>query len=43
MYKEDLSLNNLQGLICHKTQTNTMLEVWTIIDHFKKVTEGYPT
>ena len=20
MYKEDLSLNNLQGLICHKTQ-----------------------
>ena len=21
MYKEDLALNNLQGLICHKTQT----------------------
>ena len=21
MYKEDLSLNNLQWLICHKTQT----------------------
>ena len=20
MYKEDLALNNLQGLICHKTQ-----------------------
>ena len=22
MYKEDLALNNLQGLICHKTQPN---------------------
>ena len=22
MYKEDLALNNLQRLICHKTQTN---------------------
>ena len=22
MYKEDLALNNLQGLICHKTQLN---------------------
>ena len=22
MYKEDLVLNNLQGLICHKTQPN---------------------
>ena len=21
MYKEDLALNNLQGLICHKAQT----------------------
>ena len=24
MYKEDLALNNLQGLICHKTQLNQM-------------------
>ena len=23
MYKEDLTLNNLQGLICHKTKPNT--------------------
>ena len=22
MYKEDVSLNNLQGLICHKTEPN---------------------
>ena len=22
MYKEDLALNNLQGLICHETQPN---------------------
>ena len=22
MYKQDLTLNNLQGLICHKTKTN---------------------
>ena len=26
MYKQDMSLNNLQGLICHKTQpTNSLL------------------
>ena len=28
MYKQDMALNNLQGLICHKTQPinlNTML------------------
>ena len=24
MYKEDLTLNNLQWLICHKTQLNHM-------------------
>ena len=23
MYEEDLALNNLQGLICHKTKTKT--------------------
>ena len=22
MYKQDLALNNLQGLICHKTQSD---------------------
>ena len=25
MYKEDLALNNLQWLICHKTQTNQII------------------
>ena len=25
MYKEDLALNNLQWLICHKTQPNHIL------------------
>ena len=25
MYKDDLALNNLQGLICHKTQPNCMI------------------
>ena len=25
MYKEDLALNNLQWLICHKTQPNQIL------------------
>ena len=25
MYKEDLTLNNLQCLICHKTQPNQIL------------------
>ena len=29
MYKEDLVLNNLQGLICHKTQPNqTKPKIW---------------
>ena len=27
MYKEDLALNNLQWLICHKTQPNQILYV----------------
>ena len=25
MYKEDLALNNLQWLICHKTQSNQII------------------
>ena len=25
MYKEDLALNNLQRLICHKTQANKLI------------------
>ena len=27
MYKEDLELNNLQWLICHKTQTNQIIYI----------------
>ena len=27
MYKEDLALNNLQGLICHKTNQNQILYI----------------
>ena len=30
MYKEDLALNNLQWLICHKTQQNQILYIWYI-------------
>ena len=27
MYKEDLALNNLQWLICHKTQSNQIIYI----------------
>ena len=27
MYKEDLALNNLQWLICHKTQQNQIMYI----------------
>ena len=27
MYKEDLALNNLQWLICHKTQPNQIMYI----------------
>ena len=27
MYKEDLALNNLQALICHKTQPNQIIYI----------------
>ena len=30
MYKEDLALNNLQGLICRKTQPNQFIDVQLI-------------
>ena len=26
MYKQDLALNNLEGLICHKTQSMNLME-----------------
>ena len=28
MYKEDLALNNLQWLICHKIKPNQILYIW---------------
>ena len=31
MYKEDLALNNLQWLICHKTQSNQAIYIDTAI------------
>ena len=31
MHKEDLSLNNLQWLICHKTKPNEIIYIWYII------------
>ncbi len=34
MYKEDLALNNLQWLICHKTQPNNQLELAYITDFY---------
>ena len=27
MYKEDFTLNNLQGLVCHKTQPNQIIYI----------------
>ena len=30
MYKEDLALNNPQGLICHEIQTNHIIYIYDI-------------
>ena len=30
MYKEELVLNNLQWLICHKTQPNQIIYIWYV-------------
>ena len=30
MYKEDLALNNLQWLICHKSQPNQIIYIFNI-------------
>ena len=30
MYKEDLTLNNLQWLMCHKTEPNQIIYIWYI-------------
>ena len=38
MYKEDLALNNLQGLICHKTQTERETIIYRCSHTFKKPT-----
>ena len=34
MYKEDLPLNNLQWLICHKTQPNQPLQMFSMTTSF---------
>ena len=34
MYKQDLALNNVQWLICHKTQPNHTKPNQTILLHF---------
>ena len=36
MYKEDLALNNLQGLICHKTHSNQIIHIYTYICLYKE-------
>ena len=41
MYEQDLALNNLQGLICHKNQptnqpTNQIMNTNYVISSFKK-------
>ena len=35
MYKEDLALNNLQWLICHKAKTNLFLKIMNKRVEFK--------
>ena len=32
LYKEDLALNNLQWLICHKTKPNQIIQTITFFD-----------
>ena len=40
MYKEDLALNNLQGLICHKTQPNQTIK-WLMNIINKVISSAY--
>ena len=35
MYKQDLALNNLQGLICRKTQSANKLELFNYLLYLK--------
>ena len=38
MYKQDLALNNLQGLICHKTQPNqTIFSSFHLSYHIRSI------
>ena len=51
MCKEDLALNNLQWLLCHKIQSNQIVYIWYIRgaynkfpDFFRKiVVDAWPT
>ena len=40
VYKKDLSLNNLQWLICHKTQPNQIIYIWTLPTFISKIFNG---
>ena len=42
MYKEDLTLNNLQRLICHKTKPNKNLNLTLLfVIRFEKIRKQY--
>ena len=40
VYKEELALNNLQGLICHKTLPNQIIYIW-FVQAFKIVVDSW--
>ena len=42
MYKEDLALNNLQWLICHKTQSNSSNQIRMIFDMMDEKSTNTP-
>ena len=37
MYKEDLALNNLQGLICPRPQPNQIIYIYSIYNFFVSI------
>ena len=41
MYKQDLALNNPQGLICYKTQAKHKLPIWIRVDLGVMATKEY--
>ena len=43
MYKEDLALNNLQGLICHKIKPNQTIHLVRAVEYTDCISkERYP-